>query len=161
MPRRDAAGVACFQLLVQALHQLILGTSMLVYIRILSRTAKENCSSSAYIDVRTRRIGYSYRAYIDIRFVQRKTVQNRAKMNSPEGFLKQPQCLAPAGQSCRYGERTRDVFPPAPLSFNFLQHLVKRKSVRACLSVAPFYLGLHVPFRIEAVIKRVLFSLMF
>ena len=26
-------------------------------------------------------------------------------------------------------------------------------SMRTCLSVAPFYLGLHVPFRIEAVIK--------
>ena len=36
MPRRHVTGVACFQLVVQALHQLILGlavtTSMLVYI---------------------------------------------------------------------------------------------------------------------------------
>ena len=47
MPRRHVAGVACFQLVVQALHQLILGSGgdylhACLYTRILSRTAKEN-----------------------------------------------------------------------------------------------------------------------
>ena len=46
-PRRDVAGVACFQLVVQALHQLILGSGSdylhaSKYTRNLSRTAKEN-----------------------------------------------------------------------------------------------------------------------
>ena len=46
MPRRDVAGVACFQLVVQALHQLILGSGgdylhACLYTRILTRTAKE------------------------------------------------------------------------------------------------------------------------
>ena len=46
MPRRHVAGVACFQLVVQALHQLILGSGgdylhACLYTRILTRTAKE------------------------------------------------------------------------------------------------------------------------
>ena len=42
------------------------------------------------------------------------------------------------------------------------QRLIKnKKSVRACLSVAPFYLWLHVPFRIEAVIKILKFRVFF
>ena len=50
MPRRHVAGVACFQLVVQALHQLILGSGgdylhACLYTRILIRTAKENYSS--------------------------------------------------------------------------------------------------------------------
>ena len=57
MPRRHVAGVACFQLVVQALHQLILGSGgdylhACLYTRILIRAAKENYSSRAYIDVR-------------------------------------------------------------------------------------------------------------
>ena len=44
MPRRHVAGVACFQLVVQALHQLILGSGgdylhACLYTRILTRTA--------------------------------------------------------------------------------------------------------------------------
>ena len=71
MPRRHVAGVACFQLVVQALHQLILGSGgdylhACLYTRILTRTAKENYSSSAYIDVGTGRIA----------LFQRKTMQN-------------------------------------------------------------------------------------
>ena len=47
MPRRHVAGVACFQLVVQALHQLILGSGgdylhACLYTRILTCTAKEN-----------------------------------------------------------------------------------------------------------------------
>ena len=46
MPRRHVAGVACFQLVVQALHQLILGSGgdylhACLYTRILTRTAKD------------------------------------------------------------------------------------------------------------------------
>ena len=46
MPRRHVAGVACFQLVVQALRQLILGSGgdylhACLYTRILTRTAKE------------------------------------------------------------------------------------------------------------------------
>ena len=46
MPRRHVAGVACFQLVVQALHQLILGSGggylhACLYTRILTCTAKE------------------------------------------------------------------------------------------------------------------------
>ena len=46
VPRRHVAGVACFQLVVQALHQLILGSGgdylhACLYTRILIRTAKE------------------------------------------------------------------------------------------------------------------------
>ena len=82
MPRRHVAGVARFQLVVQALHQLILGSGgdylhACLYTRILTRTAKENYYSNAYIDVGTGVIEflcakpcktrYSYRAYIDIR----------------------------------------------------------------------------------------------
>ena len=80
--RRHVAGVACFQLVVQALHQLILGSGgdylhACLYTRILTRTAKENYSSRAYIDVRPVRIAFcgakpcktSYysRVYIHIR----------------------------------------------------------------------------------------------
>ena len=119
MPRRHVAGVACFQLVVQALHQLILGSGgdylhACLYTRILTRTAKENYSSRAYIDVRPVRIAFcgakpcktSYysRVYIHIRpgviaFCGAKP----CRKNSPRGgffiFFKQPQCLAPAGQS--------------------------------------------------------------
>ena len=47
MPRRHVACVACFQLVVQALRQLILGSGgdylhACLYTRILTRTAKEN-----------------------------------------------------------------------------------------------------------------------
>ena len=57
MPRRHVAGVACFQLVVQALHQLILGSGgdylhACLYTRILTRTAKENAILLGYIDVR-------------------------------------------------------------------------------------------------------------
>ena len=56
-------------------------------------------------------------------------------------------------------------FPLRPRASTSKQRLIKKKSVRTCLSVAPFYLWLHVPFRIEAVIKiltfRVFFSLVF
>ena len=46
MPRRHVAGVARFQLVVQALHQLILGSGgdylhACLYTRILTRTAKD------------------------------------------------------------------------------------------------------------------------
>ena len=63
MPRRHVAGVACFQLVAQALHQLILGSGgdylhACLYTRILTRTAKQNYSSSAYIDIRTRGIAF-------------------------------------------------------------------------------------------------------
>ena len=63
MPRRHVAGVACFQLVVQALHQLILGSGgdylhACLYTRILTRTAKENYSSRVYIDVRPGRIAF-------------------------------------------------------------------------------------------------------
>ena len=63
MPRRHVAGVACFQLVVQALHQLILGSGgdylhASLYTRMLTRTAKGNYSSSAYIDIRTRGIAF-------------------------------------------------------------------------------------------------------
>ena len=72
MPRRHVACVACFQLVVQALHQLILGSGgdyfhACLYTRILTRTAKENYSSSVYIDIGTGRMA----------FLQRKTVQNK------------------------------------------------------------------------------------
>ena len=58
MPRRHVAGVACFQLVIQALHQLILGSGgdylhACLYTRILTRTAKENYYSNAYINVGT------------------------------------------------------------------------------------------------------------
>ena len=59
MPRRHVAGVACFQLVVQALHQLILGSlHACLYTRILTRTAKENYSSRAYINVGPVRIAF-------------------------------------------------------------------------------------------------------
>ena len=97
MPRRHVAGVACFQLVVQALHQLILGSGgdylhACLYTRILTRTAKENYSSRAYIDVRPVRIAFcgakpcktSYysRVYFHIRpgviaFCGAKTVQKK------------------------------------------------------------------------------------
>ena len=44
--RGHVAGVACFQLVVQALHYL----HACLYTRILTRTAKENYSASAYIE---------------------------------------------------------------------------------------------------------------
>ena len=61
--RRHVAGVARLQLVVQALHQLILGSGgdylhTCLYTRILTRTAKENYSSSAYIDVGTGRMAF-------------------------------------------------------------------------------------------------------
>ena len=79
MPRRHVAGVACFQLVAQALHQLILGSGgdylhACLYTRILTRTAKELFFQC--IDIGTGRIAfcspktetsYSYRAYIGIR----------------------------------------------------------------------------------------------
>ena len=51
--RRRVAGVACFQLVVQALHQLILGSGgdylhACLYTRILTRTAKENAILLAF-----------------------------------------------------------------------------------------------------------------
>ena len=63
MPRRHVACVACFQLVVQALRQLILGSGgdylhACLYTRILTRTAKGNYSSSACIDIRTRGIAF-------------------------------------------------------------------------------------------------------
>ena len=109
MPRRDVAGVARLQLVVQALHQLILGSGgdylhACLYTRILTRTAKENYYSNAYIDVGTGVIAffsakpcktsYSYRAYIDIQprriaFVQRKAVRAKPckKKLSPRRVL--------------------------------------------------------------------------
>ena len=61
MPRRHVACVACFQLVVQALHQLILGSGgdylhACLYTRILTRTAKEN--SRAYINIDTGGIAF-------------------------------------------------------------------------------------------------------
>ena len=55
--------------------------------------------------------------------------------------------------------KTRAAFPPAPQASTSKQRLIKKKS--SCLSVAPFYLWLHVPFRIEAVIKVLTFSVFF
>ena len=62
-PRRHVACVACFQLVVQALRQLILGSGgdylhACLYTLILTRTAKENYSSSAYINIDTRGIAF-------------------------------------------------------------------------------------------------------
>ena len=61
-------------------------------------------------------------------------------------------------EGCRHGERTRAVFPLHPPASTPKQLLIKKKSVRTCLSVAPFYVWLHVPFRIEAVIKILTFG---
>ena len=56
MPRRHVAGVACFQLVVQALHQLILGSGgdylhACLYTRILTRTVKENAITLVRISI--------------------------------------------------------------------------------------------------------------
>ena len=91
MPCRHVACVACFQLVVQALHQLILGSGgdylhACLYTRILTRTAKENYSSSAYINTDTGGIAFcsakpckSYYSSVYIEkgnsSFQRKTVQ--------------------------------------------------------------------------------------
>ena len=44
-------------------------------------------------------------------------------------------------------------FPLHPRALTSKQRLIKKSSMRACLSVVLFYLLPHVPFRIEAVIK--------
>ena len=78
MPRRHVAGVACFQLVVQALHQLILGSGgdylhACLYTRILTRTAKENaillgrCTVCSVLWRKTGQKCYYSRAYIDLR----------------------------------------------------------------------------------------------
>ena len=87
MPRRHVAGVACFQLAVQALHQLILDSGgdyfhACLYTRILTRTAKENYSSSRHwknsvFSAQNRAKAILLRVYIDIK--SGRIAQNCAK----------------------------------------------------------------------------------
>ena len=124
MPRRHVAGVACFQLVVQSLHQLILGSGgdylhACLYTRILTRTAKEKLFLQCvyrYTDERTSVLqrksgkkaitpgrilieGLHLRRPWRNSVLQRKTVQKPPRQKFYFIFFKQPQCLAPAGQS--------------------------------------------------------------